>query len=178
MKNYSKVLIIAILGITTLTFSGCSFPANEQSVQEKEQKTVEQNQLSLLDRVPAPQLDTSLERINIKRRLELFNNESKISYIYLIDYGRVVAFYVVEGKISSGSKRLTTNQKIEKACSGYCESARVVENPSLDGTYGHSDSYVFFWTTEGVYVQWGGNYLLSDEPLKVTISPALVKEIK
>lgn len=165
------------LPIMLLTMNGCS-GSNPSTVQEKEQQTVEQNQQTLLNRVPAPQLDTSLERINIKKRLELFNNESKISYIYLIDYGRVVAYYVVEGKISSGGKRLTTNQKLENGDGVQGTMDFVVESPSLDGTYGRSDSYIFFWTTNSVYVQWGGNYLLSDEPLKITIKPALVREIK
>ena len=179
MKNVIKGLgLLALLVVIVLTFSGCSLPENKPTVQETEQKTVEENQQSLLTRVPAPKLETSLERENIKKRLELFNQQSKISYIYFLSYGRIVAYHVVEGKISSGNKRMTTNQKLENGDGTQGNMDFVVESPSLDGTYGHSGDYIFFWTTEGIYIQWNGEYMLSDEPLILTVDPLLVREIK
>jgi hypothetical protein len=37
---------------------------------------------------------------------------------------------------------------------------------------------VFFFTTDGVYVEWKGEYLYVDEPLKFTTQPELVRTIK
>lgn len=173
-----KLLLFIILVVPLFLLTGCTLESSG-SVQQTEQSTVESNQQTLINRIPAPQLSSSLERINIKKRLELWNDENKISYIYLINFGRIVAFHTVKGKVTSGSKRLTTEQKLvngDYGTNGYGDF--VMESASLDGTYGSSGEYVFFWTTEGVYVQWSGDYLLSDEPLKVTIEPLLTRQIK
>ena len=37
---------------------------------------------------------------------------------------------------------------------------------------------IFFFTTEGAYVEWVGDYMMSDQPLKLTTQPELVREIK
>ena len=37
---------------------------------------------------------------------------------------------------------------------------------------------IFFFTTEGAYVEWKGDYMMSDQPLKLTTTPELVREIK
>ena len=180
-------IIVFVIGVSLLTgtvsyagwFSSKPRPKTEQQL-------VQENQNNLFTIVPIPQLNTSLERINIKKRLELWNNESKISYIYLIDFGRVVAFHTVKGKITSGNKRLTSNSA---TVDGDGQEAGIgkniwndsgsftIERPELDGTYGTSGNYIFFWTTDGIYVQWSGNYLLMDEPMKVNIEPALTREI-
>ena len=36
---------------------------------------------------------------------------------------------------------------------------------------------MFFFTTEGAYVEWNGQYVWSDQPLKITQQPELVQEI-
>jgi len=41
------------------------------------------------------------ERKNIARRLERINRENMTSYIYLVNYGKVMAYYVITGKPSS-----------------------------------------------------------------------------
>ena len=140
-----------------------------ESVQSIEEKKVEANQRRLMSQTDIPVLDKSLERINIKKRLELFEDENKVSYIYLISHGKVMAFYPMKGKVTSGSKRLTTNQK--------STTYGVMESPSLDGAYGSSDMYVFFWTTDGTYIQWNGQYMLCDKPLKLRTPPEITMEI-
>jgi hypothetical protein len=53
-----------------------------------------------------------------------------------------------------------------------------VEAPDLDGTYGENVDGIFFFTTEGAYVEWKGEYLMSDQPLKLTTQPELFREVK
>ena len=55
---------------------------------------------------------------------------------------------------------------------------QVVESPDQDGSYGTNGDGVFFFTTEGAYVEWRGDYMVSDFPLKLSTPPALVRELK
>ena len=149
------------------------------NLQQNEQEKVSINQYKMETVTPIPSLEKSLERENIKKRLELWNNDNKESYIYLISFGRVMAFYVVKGKITSGNKRLTSTERFVggKDCGdSYCD--MLIESPELDGTYGSSNPYIYFWTTDGAYVQWNGEYMLSDQPLKLSTQPELIRTIK
>lgn len=135
--------------------------------------------------VPLPSLTNSLERINIKKRLEMFDEPNKVSYIYLINYGRVMAFYTIKGKVTSGNKRLTsTQQQVEsrwygaRGNGGGFNGSEIMEAPELDGAYGTSAPYIFFWTTDNVYVQWSGDYMLVDQPLQLTSQPELIRNVK
>lgn len=35
----------------------------------------------------------------------------------------------------------------------------------VDGSYGENDNGIFFFTTDGKYVEWTGTYLYSDIPM-------------
>lgn len=37
----------------------------------------------------------------------------------------------------------------------------------VDGSYGENDSGIFFFTTDGKYIEWTGTYLYSDIPFIV-----------
>lgn len=163
-------------------FSSCpSTPSDTEAVADTQKK--------LRTAVPLPQLTNSLERSNISRRLTTFDDPAKISYIYLVSYGRVMAFYTVKGKVTSGSKRLTNPDRVIDDCGslinldggdswGCTASVITVPSPELDGTYGSSADYIYFWTTDGTYVQWNGEYMLSDQALKLSTQPELVRTIK
>lgn len=185
MKKFiilSIVLVLFVFG-TQMAFASCGGffepscdDASTQQMNEQDFVTTTINKL--VQAVPAPQLKTSLERKNIKKRLEIFSDESKVSYIYLTSFGRVMAFYTVKGKITSGSKRLTSSARLIQCDKGEYNGDCEMESSELDGTYGSSSPYVFFWTTDGTYVQWNGEYMLADQPLKLTTQPELVREIK
>jgi len=136
----------------------------------------------LRDNVPVPQLTTSSERKNVAKRAELFNNEDKISYIYLVSYGKVMAFFPVQGKVSSLRSYMTPTEKIVNGEGGDCyyssSYCHTVSAPDIDGTYGENVDGIFFFTTEGAYVEWKGEYMMSDQPLKLATPPALVREIQ
>lgn len=173
-----KKLQLFLLGCVTffmLTNEDSCTPSSTQSVEEQK---VEANQKRLTAETDIPVLTKSLERQNIVKRLQMFEDENKVSYIYLMSFGKVMAFYTIKGKVTSGTKRLTTNEKI--VCNENYQTGNysVVEQASLDGTYGGSDAYVFFWTTDNIYIQWNGEYMLCDKPLKMSTQPELVREIK
>ena len=157
----------------------------------QELKKLENNQKKLVEAVPVPQLQTSQERLNIKRRAELFDNENKVSYIYLVNYGKVMAFYSVKGKVSSLRSYMTPQEQIVNNDGVSCKDARyatntpscsgngnLVQAPDVDGSYGENVDGIFFFTTEGAYVEWKGDYMMSDQPLKLSTQPELVREVQ
>lgn len=181
-KKYLLLLFVPLLAVA---LAGCSLDTTTASApQPTEQQQVQANQAKMAAAVKLPDLSDSLERKNIVKRLEEFNVENKVTYIYLINFGKVMSFYTVKGKITSGSKRLTANQQQVEAqyVDNYYEAgfnkSLIMDSPELDGTYGNSAPYIFFWTTEGAYVQWSGDYMLSDQPLKLTQQPELIQTIK
>lgn len=161
--------------------AGCTY---EKGTAEIEQELTEKNQETLLANQPPPTLDWSLERDNIIRRTELWNDQNKVSYIYLTDFGRVMAFYTIRGKVSSVDSSITNPEQLAYArISTGAETSYVgvdgtLPSPSEDGSYGTNGDAVYFFTTDGVYVEWSGDYLLVDEPLAFTSQPELVREIK
>lgn len=186
------LVVIAILGILAAVVlsalgrankaEACGFwsSCTQASTNAKaaEQETVAAEVARLTNAVPVPSLTDSLERANISKRLTAFSDPSKISYIYLVSFGKVMAFYTVKGKVTSGSKRLTANDQLVDDGSDYQAGQHVVSAPELDGTYGSSDPYIYFWTTDGTYVQWNGEYMMADQPLQLTTQPELVRSVK
>ena len=179
MKRFAALFAIMFLG---MFLASCRDDVKTGDTTKAEMEFTEKNQERLIKSVPPPQLQTSLERVNLKRYLEEINREDRISYIYLIDYGKIMAFYTIKGKVTYCSSKLTTRDQIITLGVGASTrgpaTRHVVESPGLDGSYGPSEDAVFFWTTEGVLVQWRGNYMWCSEPLKMTTPPALVRQVK
>jgi len=170
---------IAIGSIVVLGASTCEEDKQKGKSSEKSQLITEQYQTQMETAVPYP-LDAmrdSIERRNLKERLLRFNKPDKIGYVYLLsDVGSVVAFYTIKGKISSTQSQLTSSEILRDGCGRdkYCGVA--VEAPGDDGSYGPNEDGIFFFTTEGVLVQWSGRFLYADAPLKVTSAPILVAD--
>jgi len=145
-----------------------------------EQKFTELNQQRLVKATPPPKSDKSLERDNLARRYEFLNDQNKIFYVYLISYGKVMGYYTAQGKISSVNSRLTQEEQVIRGKYGCCDSNLnvVVGSPQLDGSYGTNGDGIFFFTTEGAYVEWNAEYLVSDFPLTMSTPPLLVREIE
>jgi hypothetical protein len=158
--------------------TGC--PDGKSSTVAQEQARTEANQQRLLKVQPPVSLDYSLERDNINKRTELWNNENKISYIYLVSYGKVMAFYTIKGKVSSVNSQITNPEQIvqRRYTAGGTRYTHVLPSPAEDGSYGTNGDGIFFFTADGTYVEWSGSYMLADKPLKLSTPPELVREIK
>ena len=129
----------------------------------KEEKITEHQQAIHLKTTKPPVLDNSLEREQLIRRLKRFNVANKISYIYLMSViGQPIGFYTIKGKVSSVNS-LLTNPEI------YYSQGVTLPSPDLDGSYGSNGDAIFFFTTEDVYVEWNGQYLLSDKPIPIKV---------
>lgn len=183
------VIMVALVKPVGASEKGCGGfwepSCNTQNTQKKEAQLTEENQRRLLQAVPVPKLETSQERVNLVKRLERFNNADKVSYIYLVNYGKVMAFYTIKGKVSSVNSMLTTTEQIVNKDGGQCSwsgsssyDCYVVASPDIDGSYGSNGDAIFFFTTEDAYVEWQGDYMLADQPLKLTTQPELVRQIQ
>ncbi len=150
MSNYSSIATI-VLG-TALTISGCKYRDSRAEQMNKEQ--------------PIFKIDHSVERDNINRRLALANDPTQIMWIYcLSDIGNVVLSSPAVGKPSSSNKRLEPEVTI--SYSETTSASKSYLEMGADGTYGSSDSYVYWFTPEGQYFQWNGAYIASNAPLKL-----------
>lgn len=112
------------------------------------------------------------EQENIGRRLSLTMNPGQIGFIALFNQaGAPIAYYGVKGKITSSGKRLTAPVKEWNI---YASNNVLGDAPSDEGTWGSSDTYVYFWTVDGQYVQWNGPYLYSDKPFRLRTEPLVI----
>lgn len=178
---------LILVGIS-LIGSGNKVEAAKDNPFEKELNAVSANQTRMIAAIPIPELQNSSERANVSKRAQIFNNENKISYIYLVSYGKVMAFYTVKGKVSSLRSYMAPmeqlvdwrGRKCDSSWSNNCggQSSFVVSAPDIDGTYGENVEGIFFFTTEGAYVEWKGEYMMSDQPLKLTTQPELIRQIQ
>lgn len=176
-----KIISIGLLMIMLLSLAGCGQVPEDPARKlgnnlEKSQATIADNQKLLEQNQPAPKITFSNERANLIKRATTFNDPNKLSYIYLFTKaGTIAGFYSVKGKVSNLSSYLVPDQQI--ADRGYSYS-QVVQAPDIDGSYGTNGDGIFFYTAEGTYVEWNGEYMLVDQPLKVTQQPVLVQQAK
>lgn len=175
---------ILILLASVLLLSSCVSPSNSSSFRS-EAVSLEENQKRLIESAKTPTLSDSLERKNIAKRAELFNKGDKLSYIYLVSYGKIISFHTVRGKISSVSSYLTPQEKLVYGDGSTCKewsvtspSCYTVQAPDIDGSYGTNGEWIFFFTTEWAYIEWKGDYLMSDFPLTIVDTPSLIREVK
>lgn len=162
-------LIIAIILIATM-FIGCTVSGSEQdTINTKNAANV------LQSNQPTPtDIDYSLERYNLIRRAYWVNGhrekantlvceiEKPLGYIVLFSGNAVVGRFVVDGKVSSLNSFLTPDSALYSSTSGY-----ISWLADVDGSYGENDNGIFFFTPDGKYIEWSGDYLYSDIPLTV-----------
>lgn len=179
MKKLRFILLLVLVAGVGLITTGCNLEEVSPSpTAQVEQQKTEANQKKLLNVQPPVSLDWSLERENINKRTKLWNDPNKVSYIYLVNYGKVMAFYTIKGKVSSVNSQITNTEQVVWK-DGYQSIAGVtIPSPAEDGSYGTNGDAIFFFTTEGAYVEWAGDYMLVDQPLKLTTQPELIREVK
>lgn len=162
-----KKLMIAC---AALSLAACADPSPPS-----ERQKVAQNQKNLVNAIGLPRLETSLERKNLKDRLERINKENMHGCVYLLSHGSVVAFYPVRGKVSSMKSYLTPGDQVRDHQYG----SLTIEAPDLDGAYGENTEGIFFFTSDSnSYVEWAGEYLFTDSCLKLTQQPQMIRIVE
>jgi hypothetical protein len=174
LKN---IMLVGVLILSVFLSIGCTeTKGSSGETQAVEAKLTESNQQRLITACPAPEISNSLERENLKRRIEFLNDANKDLYVALLSLdGKVLATYVTNGKVSSLNSYLTTNEQIVDDPYGSFDSGgQVLESPDLDGSYGWNNEGIFFFTTDGAYIEWNGPYIESSQPFTLTTPPVIV----
>lgn len=180
-----KVLCIIVAFVLTLSicflFVGCSEVIS--GTKQDTQNTIENANKMQMNQPTPTDIDYSLERYNLIRRTYWVNGnrekanalpcevEKPLGYIVLFSGNVVVGNFVVDGKVSSLNSFLTPDSQWYEASVG----SGIIKNEWLadvDGSYGENDSGIFFFTPDGKYIEWSGDYLYSDIPFIVD-SPVL-----
>lgn len=167
-----RIVALVVLGVFAIGVAwGCS-SSGPTEMAKQEQATIASSQSRLIASQPAPILNRSQEREQVARRAERFAAAEKLGYVYFISYGRVMAMYPVKGKVSSLNSYLTAQDTVyhPAGSDGYV----AISAPDIDGTYGENVQGIFFFTPEDVYVEWNGEYMYCDAPLKMTTQPEIV----
>lgn len=172
----AAVLIVTAFAITKpAVHAGSPADVGSDGTQAQESRATEENQKRLLQSTPIPQLTKSLERENLKRRLEFMNDANRVGYVYLLaDTGQVISEYVIKGKPSSLNSMLTTPQQVRDVHGDVV----VVDSPDLDGSYGQNPDGVFFFTADNIYVEWAGRYIYSSERLNIKTPVSLTRPVE
>lgn len=183
IKTHKKFLVL--IPAIVLVAASCDTKPSDKGSYAQDSNKVESTQTRLQTATPIPDLTNSAERQNIAQRAKTFDDVNKVTYIYLVSYGKVMAFYTVKGKVSSLNSYLSPIDKIVYGDGSRCDEGAVetpdcyvVQAPDIDGAYGENTNGIFFFTTDGAYVEWKGDYMVSDQPLKLTTQPELIREIK
>lgn len=182
-----KKIFICLLAFTIFTpviiCSAVDFKSSSKAVsdiQAADQRATAETFEQLMRVVPPPKPTDSVERRNLSKRLNRFNVADKISYIYLINTGKIMGFFIVKGKVSSVNSMLTCTSQLVDDGQGYQgsgpsgrDNVHVVASPDLDGSYGSNGDAIFFFTDKDIYVEWNGKYMLSDQYIKLRQPPIL-----
>lgn len=179
-----RFLYKTILLVMAFIFALCSCDyksSNGNRADTKKQKMVSGDMASSQ---PTPtDIDFSLERYNLIKRAYWVNGhrekaisvvcsvEKPLGYIVLFAGNAVVGSFVVDGKVSSLNSYLTPDSEYYERTSGYNNQWLA----DVDGTYGENDNGIFFFTPDGKYIEWTGDYLYSDIPFEVNDPVVKVK---
>lgn len=187
MKKKIATILAAALCIATLVGcgDGSAIPENGSAIPENgTQENINDtqavaNELTAAQRTPAD-INYSLERYNLIRRAYWVNGqrekantlvcqvEKPLGYIVLFAGNTTVGRFVVDGKVSSLNSFLSPDY-VETHGGGGSPGYYTIntELADVDGSYGENDNGIFFFTPDGKYVEWTGEYLYSDIPFEV-----------
>lgn len=178
MTKFMLLSLVAAIGVSACDEEHHEPNTGRSTVAEMEQ--TETNQARLARAVPPPVLNDSQERRNLVRRLELLNNPNRISYIHLLSLdGRVIFYTTVRGKVSSLNSLLTTPDQVitlRMPCNSgtsNCYQQHIVHSPDFDGSYGENPHGIFWFTEQNTYMEWNGQYFISDQPMRLAQPPTM-----
>lgn len=168
------VSILLLVAITLCMLAGCDSDYQEQTSDVEKQHSITKE---LQQSQPTPtDIDYSLEQYNLIRRAYWVNGqrekalslpcpvEKPLGYVVLMLEGvGVVGNYVIDGKVSSLNSFLTPDSEYYEYSAGET-SKKNNWLADVDGSYGENDNGIFFFTTDGKYIEWTGTYIYSDIP--------------
>lgn len=111
------------------------------------------------------QISNSLEKQNLEKKRDKEEDPNMVRYLYLMNYGNIVGYYVTKGKISSNGSQIGPETEVIK----YYGEGFTLDSAKDDGTYGDGDPGIFFFTTDGIMVETSLDYIMADQPLAIDV---------
>ena len=183
MKRTQKLIIVVtlLIVIALLTLVACDTNKSANKKLNEGVNNAMNSGANIVANQPAPtDLDYSLERYNVIRRAYWVNGQREkamtlpcsitrpLGYIVLFSKsGAVVGRFVVDGKVSSLNSYLFPAEWLQRVEQNGDWHYEIVEIAGIDGCYGSNVSGIFFFTTDGKYIEWTGDFLYSDIPFTV-----------
>ena len=186
MKLYQKLVGIFCAAAIVLPLAGCDGETSYAGGADKNVKDTAMvtDKLTRSQQTPVD-IEYSMERYNLIRRAYWVNGqrekadslpcpvEKPLGYVVLFAGTATVGRFAVDGKVSSLNSFLSPEYVEDSEY--HTDGGTVVLNEQLadvDGSYGENDNGIFFFTPDGNYMEWTGEYLYSDLPFEVD-SPVL-----
>lgn len=185
-----RIALVLVLVLMASVLASCVYSNTGSQVDTR-------NTLNTASRLqtnqPTPgDIEYSLERYNLIRRAYWVNGmreranalpceiDKPLGYIVLFAGNATVGSFVVDGKVSSLNSFLTPDSEYYSGEATAVSATRRNGTTSgsnysyvnkwladVDGSYGENDNGIFFFTPDGKYVEWTGEYLYSDIPFVV-----------
>jgi len=169
-----KVFVIFVVLSLMFVLIGCEGLPEDSSKKDSEETLGIGDKLSKNQPTPTD-IEYSLERLNLISRAYWVNGQRDkaltvlntspiplpLGHIVLFSGNVIVGQFTVMGKVSSLNSWLTPDYWYDNVALTE-NSDEIVELPDVDGSYGSNSEGVFFFTTEGKYIEWTGDYLYSD----------------
>lgn len=186
LKLVNTAAAAAAVLLCALIFTGCiEEGTGYASVDDRTAQMEVADRMASIQPTPTD-IDFSLERYNLTRRAYWVNGqhekaaavickvEKPLGYIVLFAGNSVVGSFVVDGKVSSLNSYLTPDSDYFEITGEGWHTNRWLAD--VDGSYGENDSGIFFFTPDGKYIEWTGEYLYSDIPFDVSNPVVTVRE--
>ena len=176
------VMVVLIFTILVVSLTACEATGSGQDIVSTQEVA---DNLAISQPTPTD-INFSLERYNLMRRAYWVNGQREkansiicevpkpFGYIILFAGNAPVSRFIVDGKVSSLNSFLTPNTYDEYVTQG---GVKTIELSDVDGSYGENDNGIFFFTVDGNYVEWTGEYLYSDIPIEIDNPIVSYKEV-
>lgn len=166
-KTYIKYLLLCVLACSFICATDTECSDSSRSQAEAVQEVSIQKAMSSVE---IPTVSYFQERKTIARWTKYWDKPNVVAYLYLISYGTIIGYYVIDGKPASSRSYLFPEEK-------YFAEGAVLSTPDIDGTYGENNPGIRFFTSSGIPAEYGGNgmsYLYTASPLPINV-PLLSK---
>lgn len=193
MKSVKRVVLALVLVVVCFSLVACDDDTIAVAGSTADRYATQAIANSLSKRQPTPtDIEYSLERYNLIRRAYWVNGmrekanalpceiEKPLGYIVLFSGNATFGQFVVDGKVSSLNSYLSPDseyyeQEYRSSGGSYGDGNDWLAD--VDGSYGENDNGIFFFTPDGKYVEWTGDYLYSDIPFTIN-NPVVYYEVK
>lgn len=176
MKNILFVLCLIIIFLTGCNELFTPSARNQAEIAQKEMSAISIQSVSI------PTVSYFQERRTIAKWAKSWDIPNLPTYVYLVSFGKVLGYYVADGKPASTRSYIMPEENVlDDPNGGYDAGSVLVSAPDIDGTYGENNPGIRFFTAEGIAVEWAGDgasYLYSNAPINFGVDIPKLNPVK